>query len=242
MVSASPQRAENRDQSEIVNQLLFGEVVSIDEFETPWMKVTTYADNYTGYVDHKHIRKLSEKEVRRWLDGLSYSKDRLRSLNTPWGDQLIYRGSFVPDDVTSFNIGNDQFEWNEPSSCELRTILDFTEDYINTPYLWGGKSPFGIDCSGITQVIYRFFNFNLPRDASDQVHHGSEIEFDDHEQGDLAYFENSKGKITHVGILDGKGNIIHASGHVRKDKFVEDGIFREDFDSLTHKLTTIKRL
>jgi hypothetical protein len=242
MVSAAPLRADKKDQSEIVSQLLFGEVVTIEELDAPWMHVTTFADNYSGFVDHKHIRRLTEKEVKRWMDGLSYSKSVLRSLSTPWGNQLIYRGSFVPQDVNSFNIGNDNFEWLEEEILSASNPIQFAEEYINTPYLWGGKSPFGIDCSGITQVIYRFFDFNLPRDASEQIHHGVEVSFDEIEAGDLAYFNNSSGKTTHVGILDGNGGIIHASGHVRKDVFTPDGIYREDIDSITHPLFAIKRL
>ena len=108
--------------------------------------------------------------------------------------------------------------------------------------MWGGKSPFGIDCSGLTQTVYRIFDYNLPRDASDQFEHGTEIQFDHIEAGDLAFFENKTGKITHVGILDGIGKIIHASGHVRTDSITKQGIIHSITGDLTHKLTKIKRL
>jgi cell wall-associated NlpC family hydrolase len=130
----------------------------------------------------------------------------------------------------------------EGETIGITSPIEFAKEYINTPYLWGGKSPFGIDCSGITQIIYRFFDFNLPRDASEQIHHGSEIPFEEIQSGDLAYFNNAAGKITHVGILDGEGGIIHASGHVRKDIIKPEGIYREDIDSITHPLYAIKRL
>jgi len=242
MVSAAPVRAENKDQSEIVTQLLFGELVSIHELDFPWAKISTLSDGYEGWIDFKHVKLLSDKEMRRWLDGLSYSTDRERFLSTPWGRQAIYRGSFIPEGLSSFSIGKDEFDWIDDSTNMNRTSLEYANEYLNTPYLWGGKTPFGIDCSGLTQVICRFAGFNLPRDASEQVTMGATIDFSEIEAGDLAYFENKNGKITHVGICDGVGGIIHASGHVRTDDLTESGIINRESGDLTHDLTVIKRL
>lgn len=240
LVSISPVRSAKADQSEIVTQLLFGELVAVEELDHPWAKITTHSDGYQGFIDHKHIRKLTEKEFKRWTDSYVYLKDRERTVITPWGKQRICRGTYVGTEK-SFNIGNDQFEFIDSPAQEFSTIQEYAEDYLNTPYLWGGKSPYGIDCSGITQVIYRLFDFNLPRDASEQVLHGRSIEFSEIEAGDLAYFDKN-GRVTHVGILDGKGNIIHAAGHVRKDIFTEEGIINNNTKELTHNLFSIKRL
>ena len=163
-------------------------------------------------------------------------------MQTPWGLQQIFRGSQIPASVNSFNIGNDEFQWVQESNSKATTAVEYALEYINTSYLWGGKTPFGIDWSALTQVIYRFFGFNLPRDASEQIDHGIEVEFDEQQAGDIAFFHNSAGKITHVGIIDANRNIIHASGHVRLDELKENGIYREDMDSITHELTSIKRL
>lgn len=244
IVSISPVRAEKRDASEMVTQLMFGEVVTVEEISSPWCRITTYADNYSGYVDIKHLHFLSEKEVNRWLDGLSYAKPVMRLLNTPWGKQRIFRGSFVPySGDRSFNIGNDHFEYcEEISDLKFKSPVDLAMEYLNTPYLWGGKSPFGIDCSGLTQTVYRFFDINLPRDASQQVHYGTDVSFEDIESGDLAFFHNKEGKIIHVGILDDKGSIIHASGRVRKDLLTEEGIINTETGEKTHDLHSIKRM
>lgn len=243
-VSISPVRTENKDQSEIVTQLLFGELIHVLELHEPWFKIKTYFDNYEGWIDSKHVHFLTEKEMKRWLEGLTIQYNLLETIKTPWGNQRIVKGSYVPSfKEQNFKIGEDKFEYISSEIEKIPTsIFETALEYLNTPYLWGGKSPFGIDCSGFTQQVFRFYDINLPRDASQQVEHGLEIEFDEIQEGDVAFFNNKTGKITHVGILDGQGNIIHASGQVRIDHFTKQGIIHSETKSLTHNLNCIKRM
>lgn len=240
-VSISPVRSEAKDQSEIVTQLLFGETVTVLESAYPWIKIQSYADGYEGWIDAKHIKNLSNKELRRWSDGLGFSTKRERLLQTPWGKQWICRGSFVPELEDAFQIGNDHFAWLEPADGNFDSLWHCAESYINAPYLWGGRSPFGLDCSGYTQAVYRFFGINLPRDAAQQALEGTDVSFEELETGDLAFFHNKLKKITHVGIVDDQGHILHASGHVRKDLLTPNGIVHSESGQLTHDLAVIKR-
>ena len=125
IVSVAPVRADKKDQSEIVTQLLFGELISIIELDFPWAKITTFADGYHGWIDFKHIKLLSKKETKRWLNGLGYSRARERMIRTPWGIQSIYRGSFVPENMKKFEIGTDHFEWITDDKTPNQSVLSF---------------------------------------------------------------------------------------------------------------------
>lgn len=243
-VSISPVRAENSDASEIKTQLLFGEIIEIIERTEKWLHIRTYFDNYTGWIDPKQVKHLTKKEVSRWMDGLTYQSELINTLVTPWGKQNIFKGSYIPSiNEDNFNIGNDEFSLIKQGK-ENNSIspIDIALDYLNAPYLWGGKTPFGIDCSGITQVVYRFLGINLPRDASQQVDYGNTIDFEERLPGDLFFFENENGKITHVGIIKNENEIIHASGQVKIDQYDSKGIIHSSKEYYTHKATIIKRL
>ncbi|HAV55466.1 MAG TPA: hydrolase Nlp/P60, partial [Aequorivita sp.] len=122
-------------------------------------------------------------------------------------------------------------------------IIETALLYLNSPYLWGGKTPFGIDCSGFTQMVYKLNGYKLLRDASQQATQGEALSFiEESEPGDLAFFDNEEGKITHVGIIMKENYIIHAHGKVRIDRLDHSGIFNYEMRGHTHKLRVIKRI
>jgi gamma-D-glutamyl-L-lysine dipeptidyl-peptidase len=240
-VAVAPVRAENSDRSEIVTQLLFGEVVTILEGSEQWRKIRTLADGYEGWVDGKQLRSLTKKEVSRWLDGRTVEHSLVRRLRSSAGELHITRGAFVPADAEGeFYIGNDRYEFPDTPEPEPDSLVGLAVSYLNVPYLWGGKTPFGIDCSGFTQTVFRIFSVNLPRDASQQAEHGMEVDLPDALPGDLAFFINDSGRIHHVGIALGDGKIIHASGFVRIDELTPEGIFRDG--ERTHRLHCLRRM
>ena len=239
LVSVSPLRKETKDSAEMISQLLFGEIIKIHSVSGPWIEVTTLLDDYKGFVDGKHLLPLSDEDTLNWQGIYTIQHNINKQISTPWGKQIISCGSFIGP-TPSFKIGNYSFEW-EADRQELNRDIVLI-NLINTPYLWGGKSSFGIDCSGLSQLFFRLSGINLPRDAYQQAEIGKSIAFGNHQKNDLAFFKNKAGKIIHVGIIQENNNIIHASGRVRIDGLDETGIFNNEMNQYTHFLSSIKEI
>jgi cell wall-associated NlpC family hydrolase len=132
---------------------------------------------------------------------------------------------------------------NTQQTQSASNINYITRQFLNVPYLWGGKTPFGIDCSGFSQIVVRCIGINLHRDAYQQAEQGKVVSFlEEVQTGDLAFFDNEEGRITHVGIMLNSHSIIHASGKVRLDNIDSYGILDAENRNYSHKLRIIKRL
>ncbi len=240
-LSVIPLRKAPESGSEIASQLLFGDVFTINsEPVNDWIAITTDYDNYTGYISLKQFAPYNE-EITTWQTITSYP---FALLNNKRGNIMLPPGSTVP--VSSpFTIGNEAYSLNNvhEKKLALTDIEPVAEQYLNTPYLWGGKTPFGIDCSGLTQMVFKQCGIDLPRDAYQQAEVGETIAFvGETRVGDLAFFDNEAGRITHVGIMLCGQKIIHASGRVRIDDLDHYGIMNVDQKQYSHKLRIIKRL
>jgi cell wall-associated NlpC family hydrolase len=240
-VSVAPIRKEASDASEMVSQLLFGEPIEVMEHGQPWIKIRTILDGYEGYMDIKQVLPLTDKEFRRWMDSYTYQKEEILQLTTPFGAIFSSKGSFISEEL-SFQVGDVTFQRENSSMDVKKSIWEDANEFLNAPYLWGGKSIWGIDCSGFVQAVFRLHGYNLPRDASEQAEIGTDISFEDCQENDLAYFANASGKIIHVGIIGEEGQIIHASGRIRIDELREQGIWSEEYEKFSHTLAHIKRL
>jgi len=245
-------RKEASNTSEMVTQLLFGEHYSILETGVGWIKIKIAYDNYECWINVKQHNKISEttftnlqKQVPVYCNELiQVINNKLSKTNFP-----ITLGAnlpFLKDKTAAFEAFVFGFDGQSSVPNQKRTAQDIISTaylLINAPYLWGGKSPLGIDCSGFTQIVYKLNGYKLPRDASQQVELGNPLSFvEEAEAGDLAFFDNEEGNIVHVGILISNEQIIHASGCVRIDKFDHYGIFSSDTKKYSHTLRVIKKI
>lgn len=242
-----PLRAEPNDRSEIVSQVLFGEHFEVVEELKQWRKIRLQFDNYEGWVDSKQFQPISELAYNTLsneaivlnadlIDYISAPNNTL--LPIPLGASLAFL------DHSEINSSQFVFEGSKASGIQDKSQLITTAFmYLNAPYLWGGKTPFGIDCSGFTQMVYKLNGYQLLRDASQQAAQGDALSFiEESEPGDLAFFDNEEGAIIHVGIIMENNYIIHASGKVRVDRLDHLGIFNPETQKHTHKLRVIKKI
>ena len=192
-------------------------------------------------MDIKQLLPLTDKAFRRWVDASSYQKEKSLLIQAEFGEIFTSKGSFIGEE-SIFHIGAFSFQRSELVSTGEKSIWEDSLDYVNAPYLRGGKSIWGIDRSGFVQAIFRLHGFNLPRDAYEQALIGTDVPFEDCQENDLAYFSNASGKIIHVGIIGKNHQIIHASGRIRIDELKEQGIWNEEYEKFSHSLSHIKRL
>jgi len=247
-----PLRESNSEISEMYTQLLFGELVEVKEINERWIFVRNHTDDYTGWVDRKMIRVLSADEEKELLSAKMYCVTvpfLLCDKTISEEKMFLPGGSLLPALKNGRSeIGNEIYQISIPFNTRLKEILseqivNYALQYMNAPYLWGGKSIMGIDCSGLVQVVYAMCNIRLPRDASQQVESGRVIDFlFEAEAGDLAFFENAEGKIVHVGILLNIHQVIHASGWVKIETIDSQGIISSQNGEYTHTLRVIKRV
>lgn len=248
-----PLRGEPSHRSEMVSQVLFGECFEILDNEDAWLFVRLEHDGYEGWMDAKQYIKISKPVYDSFSAGV-HDVIGLSSHSVCIKLGLEEMINLLPGSTLPF-LNDTKFELNDqeylflgessvPHVSSFHASLDeTTRFYINAPYLWGGRSLFGIDCSGFSQLVYKHLGVRIFRDANQQANEGRLIDsIQDAKAGDLAFFDNEDGKITHVGIVLDDLEIIHASGRVKIDQLDDQGVFCRDTQKYTHKLKVIKRL
>lgn len=250
-LSLAPLRAEASDRSEMISQLLFGDIFEVLEQTDKWSRIRTAYDEYEGWMDTKQMALLDQEtfeqlEHENTILGL-FMYHPVKNIRN--GETLnLLAGSSLP------GYKNGQFSLNAevytllspPVKPDVKWFATQIESaarfYLNTPYLWGGRSVFGIDCSGFSQMVFKQFGIRIKRDAWQQATQGQTVDFlQEAQAGDLAFFDNEEGRIIHVGIMLNNAQIVHASGRVKIDAIDSEGIYSEELKRYTHKLRIIKR-
>ncbi len=245
-----PCRGDTSEKSELVTQILFGEKYEVIEEKKDWIRIKTLWDHYTGWINISQLFFTSKPGKKDMQPPYFLSKDIYSRIIETGTDQSMYipmgsRLNFINDDLLSIENKTWIFKGNFTESIHPKgggAMVQAALLYLNSPYLWGGRSPMGIDCSALIQMAAIFCGINMPRDASMQVLQGSTVQgLQNSMAGDIAFFHNDQGAIIHTGILTGNGYIIHASGYVRINKIDENGILINDCNTYSHRLAEIKR-
>ncbi len=246
LLSQIPMRRMPDERAEMVNQLLYGEAFELLHRETHWLFIRCLFDGYEGWITSwpsDPSNRFSEEPpplaTHLIVNPLAEVHDSTgNSFRLSFGSELRENLHYRNEDV----IAN---PFTHPLSMREKTdlLMSFATKLLWTPYLWGGRTSLGMDCSGFIQLIHKVAGITLPRDAWQQAEHGQTIDFlQEAEVGDLVFFDNEEGKISHVGILTDNKTVIHASGYVKTDRIDHHGIFNVSQKRYTHKLRIIKRL
>jgi gamma-D-glutamyl-L-lysine dipeptidyl-peptidase len=240
-----PLRSGPSHKAEMLSQILFGEKYVIIEKSGKWIKIESLFDSYHGWIDMDHLQHSgvgnNDTGIVLTKSLQCYKNDKTKLVLEAGCE--IYRPDF---ENKTFVAGDDIYdavpEFNDSYVISKDSVPETALKFINSPYIWGGRIPSGIDCSGLTQLAYKIHGITIPRDSWKQAEVGEDISFiDETKPGDLVFFDNEYNKITHVGMILSRGLVIHASGRVRIDAIDHQGIFKPEIGRYSHRLRMIKR-
>lgn len=260
-----PMRAIAAEEAEMTSQLLFGDTFQILEEEPRWYYIVRDCDGYKGWIDFKTATIIDESEYAHYVEESSNAlllrlpfnpvqrseKGQSGSAHLSWGSRIFdmdetgitFRMHGIRFDVPSMGYVNPMHVNSMSRKAMAKFLMQQAQMLLNTPYLWGGTAAFGLDCSGFIQTLFRFIGIALPRDASQQALHGSEVKFEDLQSGDLAFFSSTPDsqKISHVGLVADNGRILHVSGFLHFDELRPEGIWSLQRQEMTHYLVKVNR-
>jgi len=242
-------RKEPIDTSEMVSQILFGETFKIIDSEDQWIKIILDFDQYEGWIQSNQVLGIDEDTYQKIKsNNINYSNELVTFISDQKnGLQTISLGATLPFfKNNTFKLAENAFDFDGMTisgKSNKSNLVNTAYMYLNAPFLWGGKTPFGLDCSGFTQMVYKINGYSLLRDAHQQASQGEVLSFiEESDPGDLAFFDNEEGEIIHVGIILTNNHIIHCHGKVRIDRLDQSGIYNVNTKRHTHKLRVMKQI
>jgi gamma-D-glutamyl-L-lysine dipeptidyl-peptidase len=250
--SIIPVRLEPSHRAEMCSQLLFGELYAILAEADDWLHVRIIFDNYEGWIHTSCLYGIGEEEFRR-LESLPCRVSTelvqlIENRSLQFYFPVLLGSSFHGLSENAFSAGEHEYFFDGDTvsihqEAQRARVIEMAMMYLHAPYAWGGRSPFGIDCSGFTQMSYKLAGVQILRDAAQQAMQGETLSFiSDAKPGDLLFFDDDEGSITHTGILMPGERVIHASGKVRVDKVDHQGIFNHEKGIYSHQLRLIKKV
>ena len=249
--SVVPVRSSPQERGEQLTQLLFGDLLELlDQNGKTWSRVRCISDNTVGWVQTKQLMEITPSEYHQYRQHYAYCLDLLHPVMTENAYIPISLGARLPNfDGMQFQLAGKSYTFSGLAvfPTDLRAtaslVLKIAQRFLYAPCQPGGRSPLGIDASGLTQVVYRIVGVYLGRESEQQVLQGEGVDFiEEAHPGDLAFFEDRKGKVEHVGIILPHRKILHAFGAVRIDKLDHYGIFDEQAQQYSHKMRVIRRV
>ncbi|WP_081208217.1 C40 family peptidase [Salegentibacter sediminis] len=261
-ISVANIRDEPKHSAQLVTQATLGMPLKVLKKQGGWYYVQT-PEAYLGWVDYGGIHNMNEEELRSWKQkdkliyletvGFSYEEpnsDSQRVSDLVSGNILELverRGKFYevkyPNGKRAFvetAYAQPYQDWLANLEATEEDLVATGKDLMGAPYLWGGTSPKGMDCSGFTKTVFFMNGVVLPRDASQQIHTGEEVDternFENLEKGDLLFFgkpatDSTAERVIHVGMWIGDNKFIHSMGNVHISNFDKDA---EDFDEYNY--------
>lgn len=242
-LSIVPVRSIADDTSEMVSQLLYGEHFKVLERRKKWSKIRNAFDHFEGWINNQQYTIIDEVRYTELntSESTKISSELISFIETEHNVLLpIVLGSCIQQ----YCFLNHKFDGTYAvGKQDKNQLVHKALLYLNSPYLWGGKTTFGIDGPGFTQMVYKINGYHLLRGAQQQSTQGEALSFiEESEPGDLAFFDNNEGVIDHVGIIMENNYVIHSFGKVRIDRIDHTGIFNTETSTYTHKLRVIKKI
>lgn len=250
-LSVIPLRATPAHHAEMISQILFGESFELISVEREWVYVRLAHDDYEGWIENQQFIEINpgfflQLQHCPLIIAGCYTSNKVDI--PPAGTISLLHGSTLPlFEDGCIHIGGETYPFKGMEHLSeqrdfRRAMVSVGQCYVGAPYLWGGRSRYGIDCAGLTQLLYKHFGIRIPRDAWQQAEKGRVVDFIQEVQpGDLAFFDNEEGRIMHVGVMMDTQHVLHASGRVKIDLIDGEGIFSRESNRYTHKLRIIKR-